>query len=199
MSENMKQKGWLIVAALFGLCLGGWLGRTCNHFRETTKKVGNHFRETTKMMTADTVIVRDTVRTAPTMAADSVVTGTMRIALPYVPSPSREGKNMAKLTFGSDTADVQNTDKTSVADTVWATVPRMQKRYKDSLYTAWVSGYEPRLDSIEVYRQTVTVTRTQTVTKHNRFNVGLTGGFGYGIFTRKPDVFVGVGCTVRLW
>ena len=189
MSENMKQKGWLIVAALFGLCLGGWLGGTCNHFREATK-----------MMTADTVIVRDTVRTVPPMAADSVVTGTMRMPLvsgwhiePVMPNGHTTGST------SDSTADVQNTDKTSVADTVWATVPRMQKRYEDSLYTAWVSGYEPRLDSIEVYRQTVTVTRTQTVTKRNRFNVGLTGGFGYGIFTRKPDVFVGVGCTVRLW
>ena len=200
MSENKKRIGWLIVAALFGLCLGGWLGRTCNHFREATKKVGNHFREATKMMTADTVIVRDTVRTVPPMAADSVVTGTMRIPLvsgwhiePVMPNGHTTGNTP------DSTADVQNTDKTSVADTVWATVPRMQKRYKDSLYTAWVSGYEPRLDSIEVYRQTVTVTRTQTVTKHNRFNVGLTGGFGYGIFTRRPDVWVGVGVTWRLW
>ena len=200
MSENKKQKGWLIIAALFGLCLGGWLGRTCNHFRETTKKVYNHFREGTKMMSADTVIVRATVRTVPPMAADSVVTGTMRIPLvsgwhiePVMPNGHTTGCTSAVL------SDVQNTDKTSVTDTVWATVPRMRKRYEDSLYTAWVSGYEPRLDSIEVYRQTVTVTRTQTVTKRNRFNVGLTGGFGYGIFTRRPDVWVGVGVTWRLW
>ena len=198
MSENMKQKGWLIVAALFGLCLGGWLGGTCNHFREATKKVCNHFREATKMMTADTVIVRDTVRTVPTMAADSVVTGTIRMPLVsgWHIEPVMPNGHTTDSTSDS-TADVQNTDKTSVADTVWATVPRMQKRYEDSLYTAWVSGYEPRLDSINVYRQTVTVTRTQTVTKHNRFNVGLTGGFGYGIFTRKPDVWVGIGVTWR--
>ena len=112
MSENKKQKGWLIIAALFGLCLGGWLGRTCNHFREATKKVYNHFRETTKMMTADTVIVRDTVRTVTTMAADSVVTGTIRMPLVsgWHIEPIMPNGHTTDSTSDS-TADVQNTEK----------------------------------------------------------------------------------------
>ena len=181
----MKRIGWLIVAALFGLCLGGWLGRVCNA------------RHAEDGMAQDTVIVRDTVRTISPMAADSVTIGVMR-----VPLVTGGHNGLIRLTgqeMQGDTTDVQSMGNTNVADTVWATVPRMQKRYEDSLYTAWVSGYEPRLDSIEVYRERLFVTKTQTVTKHSRFNVGLTGGFGYGIFTRKPDVFVGVGCTLRLW
>lgn len=187
MSKNMKQKGLLMVAALFGLCLGGWLGRVCN---------AHHAEDG---MAQDTVIVRDTVRTISPMAADSVAVGVMRVPMVtgrHIGHDGHIGQEMQGDTAYT-TAGVQNMGNTGVADTVWATVPRMQKRYEDSLYTAWVSGYEPRLDSIEVYRERLFV--TQTVTKRGRFNVGLTGGFGYGIFTRKPDIFVGIGCTLRLW
>ena len=80
-------------------------------------------------------------------------------------------------------------------------LPRTQKRYEDSTYTAWVSGYEPRLDSIEVYRKTTTITKTitRTVTKRHVFNVGIVGGAGYGLLTKKPDVWVGVGVSINLF
>ncbi len=177
MTERKERIGLVAVAFLAGLCLGGWLGRTCNHFGDGNKKV-----------TVDTVVVRDTVHLDAPKAADSVVTGTIRVPMAvYV----HDGQG--------DTVGVQNMGKIGVSDTVWTTVPRTQKRYEDSTYTAWVSGYEARLDSIEVYRKTVFVTKTKGGTKCNRFGVGLTGGVGYGVFTRKPDVWVGVGVTLRLF
>ncbi|WP_346343117.1 DUF6808 domain-containing protein, partial [Bacteroides pyogenes] len=39
-------------------------------------------------------------------------------------------------------------------DSVPVIIPIEQKTYKDSLYTAWVSGYMAKLDSIEIYSQT---------------------------------------------
>lgn len=81
----------------------------------------------------------------------------------------------------------------SFPDTLRAAVPLTQKEYRDSNYTAWVSGFMPRLDSIEVRSKVITV--RQTVTKRNAFSIGLTGGMGYGVFTKKPDVWVGVGVT----
>ena len=44
-------------------------------------------------------------------------------------------------------------------------IPMEQKAYGDTLYTAWVSGYRPRLDSIRIYRPTITqvITETRTV------------------------------------
>lgn len=116
-------------------------------------------------------------------------------------------RNYAKLTDdGGKTGTTETTatggeevGKIGSNDTVWATVPRTQKRYEDSTYTAWVSGYEPRLDSIEVYRRTVFMTKTETATSRKRLSLGLTGGFGYGVITRKPDVWLGVGVTWRLW
>lgn len=196
MDKKTDRLGMMVVRFFIGFCLGAFLANRCNHFVGTNK------------MVADTVVVRDTVRGVMPTEKDSKVVGT--VALPLVPSPLREGRNVGKLTDGksvsgvsdvSDDAamDARNGGKIGSNDTVWATVPRTQKRYEDSTYTAWVSGYEPRLDSIEVYRRTVTIVKRETVSKRNGFNVGLTGGIGYGVFTRKPDLWLGVGCTVRLW
>ena len=204
--KGMKDKmGMLTVAAFVGFCLGAGLANHCNHHRGT----GN----------ADTIRVTvDTIRDNAPKAKDSVVVGT--IALPFVPSLPREGSDMANPTVpkaevkvfppseldsimgmtGGDASRPWDGGKIGGSDTVWATVPRVQKRYEDSTYTAWVSGYEPRLDSIEVYGKTVTIVRREEGrVKNRRLAFGLTGGFGYGVFTRKPDLFVGVGASWRLF
>lgn len=156
--------------------------------------------------------VRDTVRIMEPSAADSVVTGVIRVpvALPTEPTvpkaeievfePGRLSEVLDGHTGNKGGSEAQETGKIARKDTVWAVVPRTQKRYEDSTYTAWISGYEPRLDSIEVYQKTMVVTKSvEGRGKSKRFNVGLTGGFGYGAFTRKPDVWMGVGCTWRIF
>lgn len=203
---NKKEKdnivGVMVAAVFAGFCLGAGLANHCNH----------HSRDGKGKVTVDTVTVRDTVRFAEPSAADSVVTGVIRmpVALPTEPTvpkteievfePGRLSEVMDGHTGNKGGSEAQETGKTARKDTVWAVVPRTQKRYEDSTYMAWVSGYEPRLDSIEVYQKTVVVTKSvEGRVKNRRFNVGLTGGFGYGVFTRKPDVWVGVGCTWRIF
>lgn len=44
-------------------------------------------------------------------------------------------------------------------------LPITQKYYKDSLYEAWVSGFNANLDSINIYNKTKFVTITNTTTK----------------------------------
>ena len=80
-------------------------------------------------------------------------------------------------------------------------IPITQKVYEDSLFTAWLSGYQHNLDSIKVKEKIVstTVTETRTDTEFRRWNIGLTAGYGYGINGRKPDFFVGVGVTYNLF
>ncbi len=193
MSNIKERAGRFVLGVFIGFCLGGWLGRCCNGMGDGHE------------VTVDTVIVRDTVRVTAPKAVDSTVTGVIRIPIvrPAEPSvPKADIKVYAPNEMDSILGSLpqgQDGGKIGVSDTVWATVPRTQKRYEDSTYTAWVSGYEARLDSINVYQRTVFVTKTQTVTKRNRFGVGLTGGVGYGIINRKPDVFIGVGVTWRIW
>lgn len=73
------------------------------------------------------------------------------------------------------------------------TLPITQRVYRDSDYTAYVSGYRPNLDSISVRLRTVTV--RQTVTRRQPLKFGVTAGAGYGVLSRKPDIFVGIGLT----
>lgn len=76
-------------------------------------------------------------------------------------------------------------------------IPITQKVYKDSNYTAYVSGYNAKLDSIEI--QTKVITYTKTVTKFRTWNIGLTGGYGYGFRSKQFEPFIGIGITLNLF
>ena len=78
-------------------------------------------------------------------------------------------------------------------DSVRAVVPITQKVYADSTYKAWVSGYNPRLDSIQVYRQTIVTTKTETVVRKRRIGIGVQAGYGYGFRYGGFEPYVGLG------
>lgn len=85
------------------------------------------------------------------------------------------------------------------ADSVDVEVPITQKRYADSTYTAWVSGYNPSLDSICIYRRYEIVTITNTIRpKQKRWGISL--NVGYGITPRHGmQPYVGVGLSYNLF
>ena len=47
--------------------------------------------------------------------------------------------------------------------------------------------------NVDYPKITQTQTITKTVTKKKRWNYGIQTGFGYGIYNRKPDLYIGVG------
>lgn len=47
--------------------------------------------------------------------------------------------------------------------------------------------------NVDYPRITQTQTITKTITKKKHWNYGIQTGFGYGIFNRKPDIYIGVG------
>lgn len=84
----------------------------------------------------------------------------------------------------------------TVRDTVY--LPITQKIYKDSLYTAYVSGYRAKLDSIEVYSKTRTVfVREQA--KRKRFGLGVQAGYGFSGNKASPYIGVGVSYNLFIW
>ena len=93
-----------------------------------------------------------------------------------------------------------HTQLDTVHDSIEVPVPIVQKRYDDSLYTAWVSGYEPNLDSIRIYTPEVHTTITTTIVKPSpMITFGIQAGAGYGVINKRPDIFIGVGGQVNLW
>ncbi|HBO07357.1 DUF6808 domain-containing protein [Bacteroides sp.] len=88
------------------------------------------------------------------------------------------------------------TDTMRIGDTV---VHREQAYYEDSLYRVWVSGYRPRLDSLQIFPKTVYQTVTNdiyhTITpKKKRWGIGLQVGYGY-----PGGAYIGVGVNYNLW
>lgn len=68
-----------------------------------------------------------------------------------------------------------------IGDTV---VHREQAYYEDSLYRAWVSGYRPKLDSLQIFSRTITKTVTNDIyhtinPKKKRWGMGVQAGYGY--------------------
>ena len=87
------------------------------------------------------------------------------------------------------------TDTMRIGDTV---VYREQAYYEDSLYRAWVSGYRPRLDSLQIFPRTVYRTVTNdiyhTITpKKKRWGIGLQVGYGY-----PGGFYIGVGVSYNI-
>lgn len=76
-------------------------------------------------------------------------------------------------------------------------IPIETKIYQDSTYRAVVSGYRASLDTIQVYP--IHTYTTITNTKQKRFNIGIQAGVGYGCFNKKPDMYIGLGVSYRLY
>ena len=92
------------------------------------------------------------------------------------------------------------TQPDTVHDSIEVPVPIVQKRYDDSLYTAWVSGFEPNLDSIRLHQREIFTTVTKTIVKHSpRLSIGVQAGAGVGVSSRQPDIYIGVGAQWRFW
>ena len=98
--------------------------------------------------------------------------------------------------------EVENSSYDTMQPTAIDTIelPKVQRVYSDdSTYRAWVSGYEPRLDSINVYRKTIKETVTITIptkkkrTFWQRFNIGIQAGYGLGLDDKKAHPYLGGG------
>lgn len=81
-------------------------------------------------------------------------------------------------------------------DSVSVAIPITQKEYETEKYKAWVSGYRAKLDSINVYDRTRTITERE-IPKRKRFGLGLQ--VGYGFTGSKASPYVGIGLSYDLF
>jgi hypothetical protein len=123
----------------------------------------------------DTVVVVDTAYYDRPVPKDSVRTRYVTRWLPVV-----------------RTDTVTKWDYITMTDTVAVEVPITSKHYGGDTYDAWVSGYEPSLDSIRVYQRTAYVTEVRTISKPpNKWELDIVGGIDYGIKTQQYRPFAG--------
>ena len=120
----------------------------------------------------DTIV--DTITVVTPVAVDSVVTRYKWVNVERV----------------KDTTIVNEVSEV-VFDTIRVRLPIESKHYSTTNYDAWVSGYEPCLDSIKVYNREVIVKQ-----KHSRWSVGMQGGLG--ITPKGVQPYVGIGVAYKL-
>ena len=78
-----------------------------------------------------------------------------------------------------------------IPDSIEINLPITQTKYQDSLYTAWVSGYDAKLDSILIRERQTTI--LNVVRKKKHWNYGIQAGGGFDVINQKPCVYIGFG------
>lgn len=131
-----------------------------------------HYCGKAEQAAAERDTITDTIRVVRPVVRDSVVLRYEKVVLPMV----------------RDSVLVRDS---VVVDSVRVHLPITQKCYRDSTYTAWVSGYQPNLDSIHIYRPTIII----TTTKKPKFTYGIQVGYGITPKGLQPYLGVGIGYT----
>lgn len=141
-----------LVGAFLGLGAGFFTGKTI-YDRPLTEKIER-----------DTVTIHDTIHDIAPHPKDSIVTKWKTKWLP------------AK----ADTVGVPIYIDNVVHDSVLVQVPISSKHYGNETYDAWISGFEPNLDSIKVYQKTEYITTTITKTKQpSKVSLDAVAGIDY--------------------
>ena len=162
----MKDKRRLLYCALVALVLLAGIG-IYNHC--TRKPV-------IESVERDTVVVYDTIPHYYPTPKDSVRTKWVTRWLPAITDTIDhfiEANNM--VDHFADTSKM-----------IAVEVPITSKHYGCKDYDAWVSGYEPSLDSIKIYQRTEYITERITISKPpNKWELDLVGGLDYN--TARQD------------
>lgn len=118
----------------------------------------------------------------------------------WYPKPVEVERVRTEYKFLPMVKPVGKTDTFTMHDSVLVEVPIESRHYNAPEYDAWVSGYMPSLDSINVYQRTEYITETITRMKPpNRFSLGIQAGYGYGFRSKTWEPYVGAGLTIRIF
>ena len=133
----------------------------------------------------------DTTKQIPPAPRDSVVIKYKIVTLPVAP-PKEEEK--VEVIAPGDTlyhlgdSIMDRPIPIPKPDSVNVVLPITQKEYRDSMYCAWVSGYEAQLDSIELYYPKPVMTHDPLI----EWSLGIQAGVGWFGDGFKPYIGVGI-------
>ena len=142
----------------------------------------------------------DTIPFYKPIPKDSFV---IRYVTERLPTVSKLPENVQKLpeSVSEFPKSVKNFHESVSEDSVDVIIPITKKVYKDSLYTAYVSGYNPKLDSLVLHSQheVVTINDCYPRSRKKRWSVGVQIGYGIalrGVPEFTPYIGVGVSCNL---
>ena len=128
----------------------------------------------------DTVVVYDTIFHHYPKPVDSAVVRYVTKVLPVVRYDTVFRENSATEHF-ADTSKMMP-----------VVIPITSKHYNTPEYDAWVSGYEPSLDSIKVYQRTEYITERVTLSKPpNKWELDAMAGIDYDVTSQHYSPYAG--------
>lgn len=181
----MERAKNIVIAILAALCV---LMVYLNLSKETFRYTANDgvVSDTTR------VVVYDTIKIIKPESRDSVVINYITERLPIEQDSAHLICETSK--FAPDTNVASTPDSANVI------IPITTKEYHGDGYDAWVSGYRPSLDSLNLHKRTTTITETVTVTKWKTRRWGLSAGAGMVVTPKgriEPGIFIGA--TYTFW
>lgn len=205
-----------LVFMLVGLVLGGIIGYGVFGRSKATDYVSERDTSTYidtipyyQPVPKDSMVIKYVTRTLPVKRRDSSTTNKTEtfLAENYA---QNNGENIRIMRnsgcarqnsneFGSALAGMEFPPLYASVDSDSAAVaiPITQKRYENEDYRAYVSGYEPNLDSIFVFPKT-TVIHERSYKPPNKWHIGITGGYGYGFKSKQAEPYIGIGITYSI-
>ena len=169
--ETLKRNRVLILAgaiALVWFMFGFFVAK--HHYNKPFKE----------KVETDTIIVHDTIPDYNPTPKDSATIKYVTRYLPVLKTDTVMGNT------------ITNWEYIQTHDTVAVEVPITSKHYKTERYDAYISGFEPNLDSIFVYQETQYITETITRMKPpNKLELDIVGGIDYGITSKQWQPFAG--------
>jgi hypothetical protein len=110
----------------------------------------------------------------------------------YYPKPVEVEKVRTEYKWLTRVQPVGKTDTLVQHDSVLVEVPIESKHYHAEEYDAYVSGYLPSLDSINVYRKETIITETITRMKPpNKWELDAVAGIDYNVKTQRYTPYAG--------
>lgn len=178
-----------LVFMLVGLVLGGIIGYslfgrgtiTVKTERDTTTYVDTipYYQPIPK----DSVVVRYVTRVLPVKGRDNITTNK---------TDTFWAENYAQ----NNGENIPPQEMSDERDSMAVEIPITQKRYDGDDYRAYVSGYEPNLDSIFVFPKTTVIHERSK--PPNKWHIGITGGYGYGLKSKQAEPYIGIGITYSI-
>lgn len=126
----------------------------------------------------DTIYIRDTIRVYEPIPADSIRSGSIKAVLPAVPVPVPEVRR--NFTEVAELPEI---------DSVLVEIPIVQKKYEDSTYTAYISGYQAKLDSIFIYSKN---SQVRIRDEPKRWSIAVQAGYGVSRYGLQPYIGIGI-------
>lgn len=170
---------WLLAGIVVGLLIGFFVGKGMYQTHDSIK------------IKRDTVTIHDTIPDINPSAKDSSF---VRWKVKWLPLYHHSTDTILSENYAQDEYKIMH-------DTVAVYMPITSKHYSSDEYDAYVSGYEPSLDSIKVYQRTQYITEIKEITKSvkpKRFGLGINAGYEYDFKDKKFKPCVGVGISYNL-